>query len=47
LKSPLEVLREANKRRLRGVKETPLDLLIMLNREKRRHEATKKIFERM
>jgi len=47
MKSPLEVLREANRRRREGRLETPLDLIRALNRERRRREASRRLLERV
>lgn len=47
MKSPLDVLREANRRKEHAVIETPLDLLRSLNREKEKREATERILKHL
>ena len=46
-RDPLEVLREANRRRRSTKVETPLDLIRILNKERRRRELTERILERI
>ncbi len=45
MRSPLDVLKEANRRKRMAKIETPLDLIRSLNREKRRRVATQRILE--
>jgi len=47
MKSPLDVLKEANRRKRSARIETPLDLIRFLNRERRRRVATQRILERL
>jgi len=47
MKSPLDVLKEANRRRKSTRIETPLDLIRLLNRERRRRIATQRILEHL
>ncbi len=47
MKSPLDVLREANKRKRSPRIETPLDFIRSLNRKKRRRVTTQKILKRL
>ncbi|MET1101736.1 MAG: hypothetical protein ABWW69_04585 [Pyrodictiaceae archaeon] len=46
MKDPLDVLREANRRRKSSRVETPLDLIRILNQERRR-TATERILRRL
>ncbi len=45
--NPLDVLREANRRRRSTKVETPLDLIRALNRERRRRKLTDRILNRV
>jgi len=47
VKSPLEVLREANRRRKKISIETPLDFLRLLNRENIAKEQREKLLKRV
>lgn len=47
MKDPLDVLREANRRRKSSRVETPLDLIRILNQERRRRTATERILRRL
>ncbi len=45
MKSPLDVLKEANKRKKLTKIETPLDLIRYLNKEKKRKATTQRILK--
>jgi len=47
MRNPLDVLREANRRKRSARIETPLDLIRSLNKERRRRVATQRILERV
>ena len=47
MKSPLEILKEANKRKKSTSVETPLDLIRILNKEKKQRAVTQKILKRV
>jgi len=47
MKNPLDVLKEANRRRKSTRIETPLDLIRLINREKRRRIATQRILKHL
>ena len=47
MRSPLCVLREANRRKKLAKIDTPLDLIRSLNKERRRRVATQRILERV
>lgn len=47
MRSPLGVLREANRRKRSAKIETPLDLIRALNRERRRRVTAQRILERL
>jgi len=46
-KSPLEVLKEANRRKKSYSIETPLDFIRILNRERKIKESTERIIRRL
>ena len=44
---PLQLLKESNRRRRSKRVESPLDLIRVLNMERRRREATRRVLERV